>query len=65
MSKLNVFPHGFKSCSSMREKILKLLSITIETLQICIDAYINNEVDFNSWDFKLNILEGILSLIRS
>lgn len=56
MSKMNVFPHGFKSRSSMREDSQTTFNYDRDVADLY-RTYINNEVDFNSWDFKLNILE--------
>lgn len=56
MSNFITYPHGFKSLNT-RDKDEKNNFVFDRDVSTLYNAYINNEIDFNNWDYRLNVLE--------
>lgn len=61
MSKYMTYPHGFKSLST-REEDDKGVFIYDRDIEALYSAFVNNEVDFNNWDYRSNVLEEAFRL---
>jgi hypothetical protein len=61
MSNYITYPHGFRSLSS-RDKDDKTNFVYDRDIEAIYRSYINREVDFNDWNFRLNMFEECFRL---
>lgn len=61
MSNYITYPHGFRSLTT-RDKDDKQVFVYDRDVESIYRSYINREIDFNNWDFRLNVIEECFRL---